>query len=129
VKVEACDSIRDASDTLMLRGGPEGTITYLTERLTSFGQAAMDVGDLGAVEVLANTYVGIGTTEKTFMAARNYNPAPMYECANLVLANADDKNKAEAVELLAAAFYSSSPTFTTTPPATYLRPPRMRRSP
>ena len=69
VEKEACDSIRDAADTLMLRGGPEGTIIYLAERLVPFGQKAMYIGDIEAVRTLAETFVGMGTTEKTFMVA------------------------------------------------------------
>lgn len=105
VEQEACDSIRDAADALMLRGGPEGTIIYLAERLVPFGQKAMDVGDVGAVWTLAETYVGMGTTEKTFMVATNFNPGPLHECANLILANADKDGNAEAVKILTAAFF------------------------
>jgi hypothetical protein len=102
---EACDSMRDAADTLMLRGGPEGTIIYLAERLTPFGQKAIDVGDTRALEVLAETFAGMGTTEKTFMVAANFNPGPLYECANLVLTNTGREGKANAVNVLAAAFF------------------------
>jgi hypothetical protein len=102
---EACGSMRDAADMLMLRGGPEETILYMAKRLTPFGQKAIDVGDVGAVKVLAETLAGMGTTEKTFMVARNLNSAPWYEAANLVLENAGKADKAEAVNLLAAAFF------------------------
>lgn len=105
VEKEACDSMRDAADTLMLRGGPEGAIIYLAGRLHPFGQRAIDVGDVGAVEVLAETFAGMGTTEKTFMVATNFNPGPLYESANLVLANVGKESKAEAVNSLAAAFF------------------------
>jgi hypothetical protein len=105
VEAEACDSMRDAADTLMLRGGPEGTIIYLAERLTPFGQSAIDLGDIGAVELLAETFAGMGTTEKTFMVATNFNPGPLYESANLVLANAGKEGKVEAVKIVAAAFF------------------------
>lgn len=47
----------------------------------------------------------MGTTEKTFMVATNFNPGPLYECANLVHANADEEGKEEAVKILAAAFF------------------------
>ncbi len=105
VEEEACGSMRDAADMLMLRGGPEQSIIYLAARLTPFGQKAIDVGDVGAVEVLAETFAGMGTTEKTFMVARNVNSGPWYEAANLVTANAGKEGKAEAVNLLAAAFF------------------------
>lgn len=97
--------MRDAADALMLRGGPEGTIIYLAERLVPFGQKAIEVGDVGAVWTLAGTFVGMGTTEKTFMAATNFNPGPLHECANLILAHADEDGKAEATKVLAAAFF------------------------
>jgi hypothetical protein len=102
---EVCESMRDAADMLMLRGGPEQTIIYLAARLTPFGQKAIDAGDVGAVKVLAETFAGMGTTEKTFMVARNVNSGPWYEAANLVFANAGKERKAEAVNLLAAAFF------------------------
>jgi len=102
---EVCESMRDAADMLMLRGGPEQTIIYLAARLTPFGQKAIDARDVEAVRVLAETFAGMGTTEKTFMVARNVNSGPWYEAANLVMENADKEGKAEAVNLLAAAFF------------------------
>ena len=105
LEAEVCESMRDAADMLMLRGGPEQTIIYLAARLTPFGQKAIDAGDTGAVKVLAETFAGMGTTEKTFMVARNVNSGPWYEAANLVLGNAGKEDKGEAVDLLAAAFF------------------------
>jgi hypothetical protein len=102
---ELCDSMRDAADALMGRGGPALVINYLAERLVPFGQMAIERGDIEAVEVLGRTFIEMGSTERTFGVTTNFNIAPVYASANLVLRNAGQQDRAEAVKLLAASFF------------------------
>lgn len=105
VEDELCDSMRDAADALMGRGGPALVINYLAERLQPFGRKAVERGDLGAVEVLGRTYIEMGATERTFGVVTSFNIAPLYEAANLTLAYANQSDKSEAVKLLGASFF------------------------
>jgi hypothetical protein len=105
VEDEHCDSMRDAADTLMGRTGPALVINYLAERLQPFGRKAIEQGDIAAVEVLGRTYIEMGATERTFGVVTNFNISPLYESANLTLAYADQEDKADAVNLLAASFF------------------------
>lgn len=105
VEDELCDSMRDAADALMGRAGPALVINYLAERLQPFGRAAVERGDIDAVEVLGKTYIEMGATERTFGVVTNFNISPLYESANLTLAYIDQEDKAEAVMLLAASFF------------------------
>lgn len=102
---ELCDSMRDAADALMGRGGPALVINYLTERLVPFGQKAIEGGDIEAVGVLGRTFIEMGSTERTFGVTTNFNISPLYESANLVLSNIGQKDRVEAVKLLAASFF------------------------
>jgi hypothetical protein len=102
---ELCDSMRDAADALMGRGGPALVINYLAQRLVPFGQKAIEHGDTDAVEVLGRTFIEMGSTERTFGVTTNFNISPLYESANLVLNYIDQKERVEAVKLLAASFF------------------------
>ncbi|MBX6763691.1 MAG: hypothetical protein IRY88_08415 [Rubrobacteraceae bacterium] len=105
VEDELCDSMRDATDALMGRAGPALVINYLAERLQPFGRQAVEHGDLGAVEVLGRTYIEMGATERTFGVVTNFNIAPLYEAANLILAYAGQADKAESLKLLGASYF------------------------
>lgn len=102
---ELCDSMRDATDTLMGRGAPSLVVNYLAQRLVPFGQKAVENGDTEAVEVLGRTFIEMGATERTFGVTTNFNISPLYESANLVLYNTGETNRVEAVKLLAASFF------------------------
>ena len=77
VESEACNDVRNAVDALMARMGPAESMYYLVDWLSSFGpepsfgQRAIEVGDMEALEVLAMALVEMGTTEATFAGAVN----------------------------------------------------------
>lgn len=109
VESEACNDVRNAVDTLMARMGPAESIYYLVDWLlsfgprSSFGQRAMEVGDMEALEVLAMALVEMGTTEATFAGAVNFNTRPLERSADGVVW-ARHNGHPEAERLLSAVF-------------------------
>ena len=76
VEKEACSFVRDATDDLLGRLAPAESVYYLVDGLRSFGGAATAVEDMEALEVFANTFVEMGTTERTFGVSVNFNTRP-----------------------------------------------------
>ncbi len=73
VEREACGFVRDATDALLGRLGPAESIYYMVDGLRPFGGTAMEVGDVEALGVPADTFVEMGTTERTFGMSINFN--------------------------------------------------------
>jgi hypothetical protein len=104
VEREACSFVRDATNALMGRMAPAESVYYLVDGLRPFGGRAVEVGDAEALEVLAQTFVDMGTTEATFAGAANFNTRPMERSAEgAAWARANNHNDAE--RLLAAVFF------------------------
>lgn len=104
VEQEACTSVRDATDTLLGRLGPAESIYYLVDGLMPFGQTAAEQGDLEALNVLAHTFVEMGTTERTFGMSVNFNTRPLERSAEGTLECREASNE-EAEALLSAVFF------------------------
>jgi hypothetical protein len=104
VEREACTFVRDATDALLGRLGPAESIYYLVDSLRPFGGAATESGDIEALEVLAHTFVEMGTTERTFGVSINFNTRPLERSAEGALWARENGHK-EAEELLASVFF------------------------
>ena len=106
VEREACSSVRDATNALMVMGrmAPAESVHYLVDGLLPFGERATEVGDLEALEVLADTFVDMGTTEAAFGEAVNFNTRPLERSAEGA-AWARENNHYDAERLLAAVFF------------------------
>lgn len=101
VEREACIAVRDATDGLLGRLGPAESVYYLVDGLLPFGQAAAEQGDQEALEILAHTFVEMGTTERTFGMSVNFNTRPLERAAEGVLW-AREASHPEAEKLLSA---------------------------
>lgn len=104
VEREVCTFVRDATDSLLGRLGPAESIYYLVDSLRPFGGAATEVGDIEALEVLADTFVEMGTTERTFGVSINFNTRPLERSAEGALWARENGYK-EAEKLLASVFF------------------------
>lgn len=104
VEREACTFVRDSTDSLLGRLGPAESIYYLVDSLRPFGGAATEAGDIEALEVLAHTFVEMGTTERTFGVSINFNTRPLERSAEGTLWARENGYK-EAEKLLASVFF------------------------
>ncbi|TCJ20725.1 hypothetical protein E0L93_00390 [Rubrobacter taiwanensis] len=104
VEREVCTFVRDATDSLLGRLGPAESIYYLVDGLRPFGGAAIEAGDMEALEVLADTFVEMGTTERTFGVSINFNTRPLERSAEGALWARESDHK-EAEKLLASVFF------------------------
>lgn len=104
VEREVCTSVRDATDSLLGRLGPAESIYHLVDSLRPFGGAAAEVEDIEALEVLADTFVEMGTTERTFGVSINFNTRPLERSAEGALW-ARKNGHEEAEKLLASVFF------------------------
>lgn len=104
VEREVCTFVRDATDSLLGRLGPAETIYHLVDSLRPFGGAAVEVKDIEALEVLADTFVEMGTTERTFGVSINFNTRPLERSAEGALW-ARENGYEEAEKLLASVFF------------------------
>ncbi len=104
VERAVCTFVRDATDALLGRLGPAESIYYLVDSLRPFGGAAAEAGDMEALEVLAHTFVEMGTTERTFGVSINFNTRPLERSAEGALWARENGHK-EAEKLLASVFF------------------------
>ncbi|QIN82793.1 hypothetical protein GBA63_09120 [Rubrobacter tropicus] len=104
VEREACTFVKDATDALLGKLGPAESIYYLVDGLLPFGGAAMNAGDGEALEVLAEAFVEMGTTERTFGMSVNFNTRPLERSAEGVIW-ARQNGHHEAGDLLSAVFF------------------------
>lgn len=104
VEREACTFVRDATDSLLGRLGPAESVYYLVDSLRPFGGAAAEAGDLEALEILAYTFVEMGTTERTFGVSINFNTRPLERSAEGALW-AKKNGYEEAEKLMASVFF------------------------
>ncbi len=104
VEREACSAVREATNALMVRMAPAESIYYLVDGLRPFGGRAAEIGDLEALEILAHTFVDMGTTEATFAGAANFNTRPLERSAEGAVW-ARSSNHPEAERLLSATFF------------------------
>ena len=104
VEKEACSFVRDATDDLLGRLAPAESVYYLVDGLRPFGGAATAVEDMEALEVFANTFVEMGTTERTFGVSVNFNTRPLERSAEGAVW-AQENGHEEAAKLLSAVFF------------------------
>lgn len=104
VEKEACTFVRDATDDLLGRLAPAESVYYLVDGLRPFGGAAAEAEDMEALEVLANTFVEMGTTERTFGMSVNFNTRPLERSADGAIWARENGYEA-ASKLLSAVFF------------------------
>lgn len=104
VEKEACTFVRDATDDLLGRLAPAESVYYLVDGLQPLGGAAVEADDIEALEVLAYTFVEMGTTERTFGMSVNFNTRPLERSAEGAIW-AQENGHEDATRLLSAVFF------------------------